>query len=63
MEYGAALTDYYLDGDLDLYVANYLEFEREEYPALGAQWKGIAVFVGPNTLPTSMYSLSFPGDH
>ena len=47
---GAAVADCDLDGDLDLYVANYLEFDRAAYPPLGAQWKAVDVFVGPKGL-------------
>ena len=50
---GAALADYDLDGDIDIYVANYLEFQRDEHPPLAAQWKGTAVFIGPQGLPAS----------
>ena len=44
------------DGDLDLFVANYLKFEIEKVPTPGngpnCQWKGIPVNCGPRGLPT-----------
>jgi hypothetical protein len=53
---GCSFLDYDRDGDLDLFVANYLRFELASAaePGQGANcvWKGIPVNCGPKGLPT-----------
>ncbi len=52
---GCAFVDYDRDGWADLFVANYLVFDRERIPAKGSgptcQWKGHPVLCGPRGLP------------
>jgi enediyne biosynthesis protein E4 len=52
---GCSFVDYNRDGHLDLFVANYLEFDLESAPKPGSgsncNWKGVPVMCGPRGLP------------
>jgi hypothetical protein len=52
---GCAFVDYDRDGNLDLVVANYVDFDLASAPAPGQRancvWKGVAVMCGPRGLP------------
>ncbi|MCI0665797.1 MAG: CRTAC1 family protein [Acidobacteria bacterium] len=52
---GCSFLDYDLDGDLDLFIAGYVDFDLKNTPAKGSNqyclWKGIPVMCGPRGLP------------
>ena len=55
---GCCWLDYNRDGHLDLFVANYIDFDINKVPAQGGSppclWKGVPVICGPRGLPPGM---------
>jgi enediyne biosynthesis protein E4 len=58
---GCSFVDYNLDGYLDLFVSNYLDFDLAHAPkpgsSLNCTWAGVPVNCGPRGLPYSHHSL------
>ena len=58
---GCTFVDYNRDGNLDLFVSNYLHFDLARVPKPGANssctWKGMPVECGPRGLPPGYHSL------
>lgn len=58
---GCCFVDYNLDGHLDLFVSNYLNFDLAHAPrpgsSLNCTWAGVPVNCGPRGLPYSHHSL------
>jgi enediyne biosynthesis protein E4 len=57
---GCSFVDYNLDGHLDLFVSNYLDFDLAHAPrpgsSLNCTWAGVPVNCGPRGLPYSHHS-------
>lgn len=55
---GCSFVDYDRDGDLDLVISHYIDFDPAKTPRPGTNefcnWKGVAVACGPRGLPPSM---------
>ena len=58
---GCTFVDYNRDGNLDLFVSNYVQFDLKHMPKPGqnsnCDWKGVPVECGPRGLPTAFHSL------
>jgi len=58
---GCTFVDYNRDGNLDLFVSNYVQFDLNHVPKPGqnsnCDWKGVPVECGPRGLPTAFHSL------
>jgi hypothetical protein len=64
---GCSFVDYDRDGNLDLFVAHYVDFNPAKTPRPGESaqctWKGIAVICGPRGLPGETMSLYHNDGH
>ena len=47
---GCTFGDYDLDGDVDLYVANYIDFSVDYQSTIPCEWKNLEVYCGPRGL-------------
>ena len=58
---GCSFLDYNRDGNLDLFISNYVRFSFEHTPLPGqnpnCNWKGVPVECGPVGMPTGRHSL------